>query len=90
MTQDQRLMNAHACIDRVRPFHALAVELLALTRDELIAKVREDHETFGDMLLDFTEAVGDARAILELCSSAEIRLACAVANVELGADATGR
>jgi hypothetical protein len=49
---------------------------------KLIAMVEKAHDEFGPGLKLLADAKEDARALMELIGSAEVRLAVALANVE--------
>lgn len=88
LSQQQRLRKAHNAVDYIRPLHAAAVLLMAMSKPELIAKSREDHDKMGNMLMLLLEGEKTTRAILEIMKSAQIRLASALANVEPPDDGT--
>ena len=77
-----RLTNAHALVDRLRPMCVVAIELMSMHKAELIKRVDEHHDTFGQALMELNEAGKDAAAMLDVISSAEARLMVALANVE--------
>jgi hypothetical protein len=82
LSKVERLRNAHGLVDRVRPMAVIAGEILAVPKEELIAKVADGYEILGPCLMQLADAKDDARALMELIGSAEVRLAVALANVE--------
>jgi hypothetical protein len=80
----KRLTKSHNMIERLRPMLVLAVELMALTKPELVEKLEseEGHAVFGPFLMQLADAADTAKAVHELLHSAELRLASALAVVE--------
>jgi hypothetical protein len=85
-TQEERIRKAHALADRIRPTLVIACELVGLERAELIDRVEKNYEVLGPALMALAHAREDAKAILEILASAEVRLATALANVEAEED----
>jgi hypothetical protein len=84
LSQRERIKKTHDIIDRMRPMAVLGAEIAAMSKPELIAKVDEEYETFGPFLMQLAHTTADAKALLDVLSSAECRLAVALANVESG------
>jgi hypothetical protein len=81
-TKDDRLKRSHELVTSIGAMFAIAVESLAMSKAELLAKVTEDHDLFGSMLLEFAETRKDAELVSSLLRSAELRLAAVMATVE--------
>jgi hypothetical protein len=82
MSQKQRIRKAHDLVNRLRPWAVIALETVAFDKQELIDRVAEGYDDLGPMLMHLARAGEDARALLDLIRSAEVKLAVALANVE--------
>jgi len=82
MTKEKRLKLAHENADILRAMAVVAIEIVALDKSELIAKVRENYDKFGPFLMELAHARDHAQAFMEFIGSAETRLAVALAVVE--------
>ena len=82
MSKDQRLRDTEALIEQIRPMAILAVELLAFDKVELIAKVSSDCERWGPFLATLADAVDALKALQDIVSAAEARMAIALATIE--------
>jgi len=82
MPKAERLQNTDALIDQIRPMAILAVELLAFEKVELIAKVSSDCERWGPFLATLADAVDALKALQDIVSAAEARMAIALATIE--------
>jgi hypothetical protein len=82
LSQEERIEHAHCKIDALRPIAVIAGEILANDKDELIEKVEANYDLWGPFLMSLHEASEDARALMQILSSAECRLAVAIAFVE--------
>jgi hypothetical protein len=60
----------------------LAGEIMAADKPKLITMVEKAYDELGPCLMQLAHAKEDARALMEMIGSAEIRLAVALANVE--------
>ena len=80
--KDDRLRKIREVIDRIPSATILAVELLGLSKDELIAKVKSDCEIWGQFLMMLAESTDDLAVLQKIAAAAEARLAVALANVE--------
>jgi hypothetical protein len=59
---------------------------VSVSRPELIDRVEKNYEALGSALMPLAHAREEAKAILEILASAEVRLATALANVEAEED----
>ncbi len=82
LTKVERLKKIHGVTDDVRALAVLSCDILAMDKSELIKKVSDKYEQFGPFLMQLAYAKDNARALLELIGTAEVRLAVALANVE--------
>ena len=71
--------------EKVKLPAVIAVEIIAMSKKELVEHVAGDLEKWGPSLMDFAKAHDGAKALCELIGSAEARLAVAIAAVEGGA-----
>jgi hypothetical protein len=78
----QRVERVRKIFAGIYPLAVLALEIVAHDKDELIERTRKHYETFGPSLMMFTEARGDAKAVMDMIRSAELRLAAALAVIE--------
>ena len=88
----QRAMRAHSkqerveltagLVEKVKLPAVVAVEIIAMTKKELVDHVAGDLEKWGPSLMALAEAHDDAKALCEIIGTAEARLAVAVATVE--------
>jgi predicted ATPase with chaperone activity len=70
--------------EKVKLPAVVAVEIIAMTKKELVDHVAGDLEKWGSSLMEFAKAHDDAKALCEIIGTAEARLAVAVATVEGG------
>lgn len=68
--------------EKVKLPAVVAVEIIAMTKRELVNHVAGDLEKWGPSLIEFAKAHDDAKALCEIIGTAEARLAVAVATVE--------
>jgi hypothetical protein len=81
-----RLKAANVCSNAIHAALVISLEIAALGKDELVARVREHYEAFGPGLIQLAHAADDARRAQELIMAAETRLAVALAVVEPNED----
>jgi hypothetical protein len=82
-TKDERLKRSHELMKGFREIFVIAVESLAMSRTELLAKATQDRDSFWNMLLlELAETRKDAELVSSLLRSAELRLAAVMATVE--------
>ena len=82
VTQEQRVEFLRAGATRVYQMAVLAAGFLAMDKAEAVKKVADQYDIFGPALMNFACAGNDARILLDLIKSAEVRLAVALAVVE--------
>jgi len=68
--------------DDVHAAATISVEIVAMTKAELIAQVEKEHHLWGSSLMTMAQAVTAARALADLINDAQYRLASALAVVE--------
>lgn len=81
-TKMERLKRVHGIVDDVRALATVAAEIVAMNKEELIAKTSERYDQLGPLLMQLAHGRDDACLLMELIGSAETRLAVALANVE--------
>lgn len=84
-SKKERVKLTAGLADKVKLPAVVAVEIIAMTKKELVARVAGDYEKWGGSLLEFATAHDDAKALCEIIGSAEARLAVALATVECAA-----
>jgi hypothetical protein len=84
-SKKKRIELTSGLVDKVKTPALVAVEIIAMTKKELVDHVAGDLEKWGPSLMAFAEAHDDAKALCDIIGMAEVRLAIAVATVEGGA-----
>jgi hypothetical protein len=93
LSQVKRIGRIHKIVDRVRGNAVLSVELVAMDKADLVAKVAEKLDDWGPWLMELKHNVqgisgigsgsgDDVNTLREIISAAEHRLAVALAVVE--------
>jgi hypothetical protein len=82
MSRAERVENLHAMSSRVYQAATIACELYTRDKEDVIKLVAESFDKFGPALMELADAANDARALLDVISSGEARLAVALAVVE--------
>jgi uncharacterized protein YgbK (DUF1537 family) len=80
LSKDERFTRMDEILDLVRPMTIVAGEIVAMTKDQLAEDVKEKRDLFVQMRSDITRAKDAAKAIVDLISAAEARLAGALTN----------
>ena len=83
-SKKKRVELTSGLVDKVKIPAVVAVEIIAMTKKELVDHVAGDLEKWGPSLMALAEAHDDAKALCDLIGTAEARLAVAVATVEGG------
>jgi len=81
-SKKERVELTSGLVEKVRLPAVIAVEIVAMTKKELVDLVAGDLEKWGPSLMEFAHARDDARALCEIIGNAEARLAVALATVE--------
>jgi hypothetical protein len=81
LTKSQKIERLNQRMDYARDWAGLATEIIELSKDELVAKVRAHYDVFGPMLMSMYEAA-EAVDVTSIFRAAETRLAIALAVVE--------
>jgi hypothetical protein len=89
MPSAERLDSVGDIANSVRVVAMIAIDIVALTKPELIAAVHEDAEAYGPNLAWFSDAKEAAELLRDILAAAEKNLAIALANVE-GCDGSMR
>ena len=82
LSKPERQRNVNTIADDVRDAAAISIEIVAMSKAELIAAVKKQHDIWGPSLMILAEAVTSARNLAELINDAQYRLASALAVVE--------
>lgn len=82
LSQKMRLQKSHAIVDGLRPMAVAAMEIVAMSKTELITKADDKHDVLGPLLMQLAYAKDDAKMLVDVIGAAEARLAIALANVE--------
>ena len=82
MSKTQREGRTRIMGENVYSILQIAAGLLVKDKGELVDMVRADHDLWGNLLLSMTEGADLARDVVGIISSAETRLAVAVAEIE--------
>ena len=80
LSKDERFTRMDEILGLVRPMTIVAGEIVATTKDQLTEDVVEKRDLFVQMRSDITRAKDAAKAIVDLISTAEARLASALTN----------
>ena len=80
LSKDGRQVRMDEIIELVRPMTIAAGEIVAMTKDQLAEDVKEKRDLFVQMRSDITRAKDAAKAIVDLISAAEARLAGVLTN----------
>ena len=85
MEPDDRLRMMHRAFDQLeecRPTSVIAGEICALGKEQLVERVRQQHEVLGSALMPLADLHERLTALCEIIAAAEARLAAALAVVE--------
>ena len=82
LSKPERQRNVNAVADDVRDAATISIEIVAMTKPELIAAVEKQHNIWGPSLMTLAQAVTSARNLADLINDAQYRLASALAVVE--------
>jgi hypothetical protein len=74
ISNEQRTARVSAIVKRVYRAAAVAAEIIALDRTDLVQIVREKYEMFGPSLMEFLDASRDVEMLRDFIKSAEARL----------------
>jgi hypothetical protein len=82
MSQEDRQRRGKEIAEQVRVMALLGLELLSMDKAAVIARVRDRYDVLSPWLMDLAHARESAEMLREIISSAECRLAVALAVVE--------
>jgi hypothetical protein len=82
MSKEQRTQKISNMATYAYQMVTIAMEFCIRDKADLVQLLREEYDTFGPALMSLAEAREDARALLDVISMGEARLAVALAVVE--------
>jgi len=82
MPERKRMENMQALAQHVYNAAVIAMDIVTHDKDALVKMVAEKHDEIGPWLMGLADAAGDARALRDIITSGETRLAVALAIVE--------
>ena len=82
MPKEARDKRAYEIATTAYKWAQVALHIMTLDKEELVAKTRENYQVLGETLLASPDAEAAARDLLEIIQSGMARLAVAVAVVE--------